>query len=393
MGEVAVEADGDAHAGHGIEDEEQRDVGPPDAPAPGERDGEQDGEERDDDEGDQGELLPDGLALGDYLADLGVVVAQVLESARVDDVDVSIDGGGGRRSHDGPSCRWGSRVAAAGYATVTYATVGRKRCDPFCQWFSTHWNGALIGADPGPDRGRSMVVRRPAHERAEALRLRREGYSIPEIAQALGIARSTAWVWTGDVPLARPRKSGGPGSAGSLVLLRRERERLRVKNSSAQQTMHLRQERTFMALGAVAYWCEGNKDKLYDRRERVRFGNSDPILIRFFLDWLVLAGVPARRLVFQVYIHETADVSRAEAFWCDVAQISRERLRRTVLKRHQPGTNRLNTGEAYNGLLVVTVLQSRELYQQIEGWMRGAADAVGRARRTLESDGLAYPGG
>ena len=125
----------------------------------------------------------------------------------------------------------------------------------------------------------------------------------------------------------------------------------------------------------------------------MRFANSDSNVIRAFLGWLVLARITARRRRFQVSIHETADVSSAEAFWCDVALISRERLRRTVLKRHQPETNRLYAGEAYNGLLVVTVLQSRELYQQIEGWMRGAADAVGRARRTLESDGLVYPGG
>lgn len=142
--------------------------------------------------------------------------------------------------------------------------------------------------------------------------------------------------------------------------------------------MRIRDDASFLALGAMAYWCEGYKDKIYDRRERVRFSNSDPTMIRFFLDWLLAVGVEPDRFVFQIYLHETADVASAEAFWAAVAQISPSELRPTVFKRHQPRTNRLNTGDHYHGVMAVSVQQSRVLYQQIEGWMRGSADAMAR---------------
>jgi hypothetical protein len=56
------------------------------------------------------------------------------------------------------------------------------------------------------------------------------------------------------------------------------------------------------------------------------------------------------------------------------------------LKQSQPRTNRLNRGDRYHGVLVIGVNQSKELYQQIEGWMRGAADSLAVAVAAKASD-------
>ena len=42
-------------------------------------------------------------------------------------------------------------------------------------------------------------------------------------------------------------------------------------------------KREILIAGAIAYWCEGAKSKAHRRQERVVFINSDPGLIKFFL--------------------------------------------------------------------------------------------------------------
>ena len=104
------------------------------------------------------------------------------------------------------------------------------------------------------------------------------------------------------------------------------------------------------------------------RSNRVIFINSDPRLIRFYLGFLRLAGVSQDQLAFQISIHESADVAGAQEFWRKVTQADPGQFRRTSLKKHNPRTVRINTGEAYHGCLRIEVLRSGSLYQQIEGW-------------------------
>ena len=56
-------------------------------------------------------------------------------------------------------------------------------------------------------------------------------------------------------------------------------------------------DREILIAGAIAYWCEGCKNKPHRPSEQVAFINSDPQLIRFFLRFLVAAGVTRDRLI------------------------------------------------------------------------------------------------
>jgi hypothetical protein len=120
--------------------------------------------------------------------------------------------------------------------------------------------------------------------------------------------------------------------------------------------------------GAIAYWCEGSKSKPYRRADRVAFANSDPMIIGFFLNFLALVGVAPERIVCRVHIHESADVAAAEQFWQAYSEVPAGQFRRSTLKRHVPKTVRRNPENDYHGCLVVSVLGSRELYWQVEGW-------------------------
>jgi hypothetical protein len=138
--------------------------------------------------------------------------------------------------------------------------------------------------------------------------------------------------------------------------------------------------REILIAGAVAYWCEGAKNKPYRRVDRVTFTNSDPELISFFLLFLETAGVPRSELAFQLQIHDTADVASAERFWLAVTEARPEQFGKTSLKPHNPVTTRKNTSDGYHGCLRVDVRQSGELYRTIEGWasaVTGIAEAPG----------------
>ena len=141
-------------------------------------------------------------------------------------------------------------------------------------------------------------------------------------------------------------------------------------------------QRELLIAGAVAYWCEGAKNKPYYRHDRVTFTNSDPALIMLFLRFLDAAGVDRNMITYRVYIHETADVAGAERFWLKETGADSTQFRRTALKRHHPQTVRKNVGADYRGCLRVDVRQSMDLYRRIEGWTRavtnGADDALDR---------------
>jgi hypothetical protein len=122
----------------------------------------------------------------------------------------------------------------------------------------------------------------------------------------------------------------------------------------------------------VAYWCEGTKNKPYRRYDRIDFINSDARMIQFFLRFLKTAGVCDERLVFQIHIHETADLAMAERFWRETIGIESATFNRPLIKRHRPRTVRKNTGAGYHGCLRVQVRRSADTYRRIEGWVSAA---------------------
>ncbi len=210
---------------------------------------------------------------------------------------------------------------------------------------------------------------------AKARDLRANGYTYNEIAAELGVSKGSVSLWVRDLPRpgrlsyeeCRRRDADGVASYWQAERSVREARWREVTETAAAQIGEL-SDREVLIAGAIAYWCEGSKNKPHRRVDRVTFINSDPKLITFFLRFLAAAGVSANRLICRVYVHESADVTGAQEFWQAVTGLPVEQFRRPVLKRHNPKTIRKNTGGDYHGCLVVDVRRSADLYRQIEGW-------------------------
>ena len=215
--------------------------------------------------------------------------------------------------------------------------------------------------------------------RAEARRLRAEGLSYNQIAAKLGVSKSSISLWVRDLPRTGPlsyeewrrRNTEGKRAAGALRRQANEVLREATRAAAAAEIGPLT-DRELIIAGAIAYWCEGAKNKPYRRDDQVTFLNTDPGLITFFMRFLSAVGVARDDLIFRVLIHENADVARAQRFWLAVTGAREEQFRRPTLKRHNPKTVRYNVGDDYHGCLRVDVRRCSVLYRRIEGWARAA---------------------
>jgi hypothetical protein len=220
--------------------------------------------------------------------------------------------------------------------------------------------------------------------RVKARNLREQGCDYNQIAAELGVSKSSVSLWVRDLPRpprlsyeeCRKRSAEGVRRYWAAERPIREAEREAVRATAAAQIGSLSDRETIIT-GAIAYWCEGGKNKPDRRDDRVNFINSDPALIKFFLRFLDVAGVGQERLIFRVYIHESADLAAAQRFWLDVTLARPDQFRRPVLKRHNPRTVRKNTGDDYHGCLRIDVLRGTDLYQKIEGWAGAVMAGLG----------------
>jgi len=213
--------------------------------------------------------------------------------------------------------------------------------------------------------------------REKARELRTQGQSYNEIVAQLGVAKSSVSLWVRDLPCP-PRFEYVHNERRYEGLRRyfeaRAAEHMAEIGAAAAEIGEL-SDRELLIAGAIAYWCEGTKNKPNRKANRVVFMNSDPGLIRFFLRFLKAAGINRDDLILRVCIHESADAEAAQRFWAEVTEVGPAQFRSPTLKRHNPKTKRLNIGENYHGCLKVDVRCSSTLYRKIEGWAAAAMAA------------------
>jgi transcriptional regulator with XRE-family HTH domain len=240
---------------------------------------------------------------------------------------------------------------------------------------------ALRG-EPPPEWTRRPNAKDALRARARELRLQGLGYE--EIVEKLGVSKSSVSLWVRDLPRPpriAPEQCAARTSEGRRRYWATERParaaRRAAATAAAAASIGGLTDREILIAGAVAYRCEGAKNKPHRRADRVTFTNSDPELISFFLLFLDTAGIPRSDLAFQLQIHETADPESAERFWRTLTGAQPEQFRKVYVKRHNPLTTRKNTGDSYHGCLRIDVMHSCELYRRTEGWASAATTGSG----------------
>lgn len=168
-------------------------------------------------------------------------------------------------------------------------------------------------------------------ERSKARELRAQGWSVKEIEEHLGVARSTVSVWVRDVVLGpsqwerlTERSRLGPIVAGERKAARARAVRL-LWQTEGRRLIHERD--ASYAAGCMLYWAEGAKC-----RNCVELCNSDPELIATFARFLRQHfAVPRERMriacnLFADHLDRQREI---EGFWLDHLDLTTDCLRKS----------------------------------------------------------------
>jgi hypothetical protein len=172
-------------------------------------------------------------------------------------------------------------------------------------------------------------------EQEKAREMRAEGRKLADIAETLGVSKSSISVWVRDVEFEpQPRRASAH---------RRPHAQHVAKLAEIAECDRLGLERigtlsddAFLAAGAALYAGEGAK-----RDGKVNFANTDPEMMAFFCAWLRrYFDIDESRLRARVYLHEGLDLDAAEAFWSRVTGVPRLQFNRPYRAKPDPSIRR-----------------------------------------------------
>lgn len=211
----------------------------------------------------------------------------------------------------------------------------------------------------------------------QAIALRKQGLSYSQILVKIPVAKSTLSLWLRDVGLAKKQKQlitekRISGRLRGVESIRRNKiQRVKDIKDLAKCEVSLLIQDPFWLTGVMLYWCEGSKERA--RASRVKFTNMDLQMHQLFLKWArKYLSVSNENLLFELFIHENADIDGAKEYWMRNLSFSEDKLR-IYLKKHNPKTNRKHIGREYYGVLSLCVYKSIPLNRKIAGWTEGVA--------------------
>jgi Homeodomain-like domain len=169
---------------------------------------------------------------------------------------------------------------------------------------------------------KDMGYRGKLSEQQAARQLRGQGWTLSDIADRLGVARSSVSVWVRDVEFeTAPRRRAR--RRGPNALQQRKAAEIDALRHEGVARMGVLGRQAFLAAGAALYAGEGSK-----RDGAVHFANSDPRLVAFFCSWLrAFFSVTESRLRVSVYLHEGLDLDAAQSHWAQVTGIPPSQFR------------------------------------------------------------------
>ncbi len=215
-------------------------------------------------------------------------------------------------------------------------------------------------------------------EKERAIKLRKRGFSYSEILKEVPVAKSTLSLWLRSVGLAKKQKQrltekrvaaalrGAMAKRDYRLAITKE-----IKDKARNEIKRL-STRELWLVGTALYWAEGSKERT--KSSNVQFGNSDPQMIRLFLEWTQkICKVPKRDIFCEIYLHETTTERKKEVqkYWSKMTNFPLTQFQRIRWKKHKINTKRKNIGKDYYGLLRVNIRRSSNFNRKIAGWIEG----------------------
>jgi transcriptional regulator with XRE-family HTH domain len=171
-------------------------------------------------------------------------------------------------------------------------------------------------------------------EKNNAIKLRKEGMSYSQIKETLGVSKSTLSGWLSDIPLSKTRLN--ELRHNDLVIEKIRTTKLKTRNTRLAQVRNtvLKQitplsRREFLIAGFFLYWAEGSKTKSYT----ATLSNTDPRMIRAFINWLKLLEVSLDRMYIRLHLYADMNEVKEIEYWSNELKISKKHFRKSYIKK------------------------------------------------------------
>lgn len=175
--------------------------------------------------------------------------------------------------------------------------------------------------------------------RAEAIKLRLQGYTYGQIKRELNIAKSSLSDWLKNLPLSEEQLILLSKNRDNSRDIRIERFRQTAKNKRLLRLTELFNEekkrllplsdRELLVAGLFLYWGEGNK-----QRGRVAISNTDPRVIQFAIYWMnKILKVPKDKMGILLHLYSDMDIQEETKFWSQTLGIPIEKFKHPYIKK------------------------------------------------------------
>ena len=170
---------------------------------------------------------------------------------------------------------------------------------------------------------RTMGYRGKVREREQARALRAQGMTLAEIANQLGVSKSSVSIWVRDVPFTPSKRRTGARRRPHPAHERKLRE-IEACDAEGRRLIGALSEDAFLAAGVALYAGEGTKAD-----GEVSFANTNPDMMRVFCAWLRrFFDIDESRLRVGLYLHDGLDLDAATAHWSEVTGVPLTQFRK-----------------------------------------------------------------
>ncbi len=171
-------------------------------------------------------------------------------------------------------------------------------------------------------------------EKIQAIKLRLEGKSYSEIKEALKISKGTLSAWLQEYPLSSHRikelRDNNPKRIENFrnTMLKKREARFDKSYEKILKKITPIAKRDLFISGFFLYWAEGTKTT----KATVSLSNTDPAMLKFFIQWLALLGVEKQRLKIHLHLYSDMNIKKTVNFWSEQLKIPTSQFRKPYVK-------------------------------------------------------------
>jgi len=177
-------------------------------------------------------------------------------------------------------------------------------------------------------------MQRLTKEKEEAIKMRLRGMSYSQIRSKIKVSKSSLSLWLAQYPLSDERirelRDVNPRRIENYrkTMASKRQARLDVLFQKAQKEIGHISKRDLLILGFALYWSEGAKTK----SASLYMANTDPSMLKVYMNWLNLMKVPKDRLKFKLHIYKDMDERKMINFWAKTLSVKSNQFRKTYIK-------------------------------------------------------------